>query len=130
MAKYIIVSINPEDVPKKVPASAKLKVNWITENIYQGSFFYKEGSLNEGTRDVRSGLFNSSVYKTKKDFINEIERRKEVYSKNDFNNLSFLESTGFISTVQAEMAIRKVLSQKYRFKEIFDGSPFAKFIDI
>jgi hypothetical protein len=130
MAKYIIVSINPDDVPKKVPPDAKLKVHWVTENIYNGNFFFKEGSLNEGSKTVRSGIFTCSLYKNEKDFLKEVERRKKVYSKNDFKKLYFAKSNAFIASLQAEMAIRKVLTNHFNFKGLFDGSPFAELIKL
>ena len=130
MSKFVIVSINPEDIPKNVPASAKLKVYLVTDNLYKGTFHYREGSLNEGSRNVQTGYIACAVYKNKKDYLSEIERRRKVYSKKDFNNLYAVEVSGFFAWIQAEMAIRHVLTYKHNFKEIFDGSPFAKSLEI
>ena len=126
MTKFAIVSISPEDLPKNVPPSSKLKVYLVTDNLYSAFFQFKEGSLNEGSRNVRTGIFNCAMYKNKKDFLDEIERRRKVYSKKDFNSLHAVEVSGFFEWIQAEMAIRNTLTYKHNFKEIYDGSPFAK----
>ena len=56
------------DLPKKIPADAKLYVRtiygegvnrdlkWVEETSYQGFFKYKEGSLNDGFREVLSKI--------------------------------------------------------------------------
>ena len=63
------------DLPKKIPPDAKLRIKfihregvdnelkWVTDESYKSSFHYKEGSLNEGFREVSTGDISCWKYK-------------------------------------------------------------------
>ena len=63
------------DLPKKIPADAKLYIRtiygegvnrdlkWVEETSYQGFFKHKEGSLNDGFREVLTGGVDCWEYK-------------------------------------------------------------------
>ena len=126
MKRFVIVYTT--EVPENIPPDAKLRVSDLsshTKDLFVGHFEFKEGSLNEGSKKVIDGHFNCQFLSSEENLIKEMQRRKKVYSKKDFNCCHPVLVKGIMKNILVEIAIRKVLIEKYNFKGLFDGAvPF------
>lgn len=132
MKKFIIVYV--VDVPKNVPSHAKLFIEHTKSDddyeLFCVTFAYNDGTLNDGSRKVRVGYILCSVYSSKKKFKKGLDITKKNYGEEDFNKLYFVAVKGIINTFLVELAVRKVLVTNFKFKDFYDGTPFATLLDV
>ncbi len=117
------VTVYATDIPKKLPPDAKLKIEDYSDDkneLYVGSFYFSEGTLNEGLRKVRDGHFNCQVFSSEDQLIKEMDRRKKVYDKSDFKKVHPVVVRGVLKSVLVDLAIKEVLTQIYKFKGFND----------
>ena len=125
------------DLPKKIPADAKLYVRtiygegvnrdlkWVEETSYQGFFKYKEGSLNDGFREVLTGGVDCWEYKNLESSKYDIARIIKDWGKKEAKNIFMVKTLWLPGFICANLAIRKSLVEGFNIKGIYDGSPFC-----
>jgi len=130
------------DLPKKIPPDAKLYVRktygegidrdlkWVKETCFEGYFKHKEGSLNDGFREVLTGGINCWEYKNLESTKFDIARIIKDWGKKEARNIFIVRTFWLPVFISANLAIRKSLVEGFNIKGIYGGSPFCLLYDV
>ena len=146
--KFVVVGA--DDVPKDLPHNAKFRTRLISnqgiifdeskfnrkdiknyryckQKYYEIDFVYKSGSFKEGSNYKSEGHFNCWTFFSKKKASEHIEsyRNNPRYEKNVLKKLYVVETFGFFDIFLVQMATRCILKNKFDYKNIYGGFPFA-----
>jgi hypothetical protein len=139
--KFVVVGT--DDVPKDLPHNAKFrtrfvseqgmnfgkdsKFRWIKQKYYKVDFIYKSGSFKKGSNYNSKGEFTCYTFFSKRKALEHIEyyRNNPRHTKNILKKLFIVETYGFFDVFLILMATRCVLKNKFNYKNIYDGFPFA-----
>lgn len=129
MIKYVRVNVN--ELPKISP-HAKLvaefmgeesdSIKWGQNQLFRLMFEYKEGSIQDGSRTVAKGLFMCTVFGTSQKRIESQKRNKKE------TNIHFVKVISPLNFLAVQIAVRTVLVERYKFKDLYSGWPFGKII--
>lgn len=129
MIKYVRVNVN--ELPK-IPPHAKLiaefmgeetdSIKWGQNQLFRLMFEYKEGSIQDGSRTVAKGLFMCTVFETSQ---KRIENQKKFKKETDIHFVKVISPFNFLAV---QIAVRTVLVERYKFKDLYSGWPFGKII--
>ena len=129
MIKYVRVNVN--ELPK-IPSHAKLateflgeetdSLKWGQNQLFRLMFEYKEGSIQDGSRTVAKGLFMCTVFGTSQKRIESQKRNKKE------TNIHFVKVISPLNFLAVQIAVRTVLVERYKFKDLYSGWPFGKII--
>jgi hypothetical protein len=132
--KYIRVNVN--ELPK-IPSYAKLvtdflgeeteSIKWGQNQFFRTMFEYKEGTLQDGSKQFRSGLFMCTVYGSSQKRIDSQNNIKK-FSKKELRDIHFVKVISPFNFLAVEIAVRAVLVERYKFKDLYSGWPFRKII--
>lgn len=127
---YIIVSKSNEDV-FDIPVHATTKTRYVTDDSYSTHWEWSGRSLREKKDPgvATANWFSSNFYKSLDEVIDEMKRRKKVYSDNDYSNSYPVIATGLVRYALADLAVRHVCFVHLNYKGIWGGQPFVKDID-
>ena len=151
--KFVVVGA--DEVPKDLPHNAKFRTRLISnqgmtfedskygkegfniknyklvkEKYYEIDFVYKEGSFKEGSNYKSEGHFNCWTFFSKQKAFEHIEsyRNNPRYEKNVLKKLYIVKTFGFFDIFLVQMATRCILKNKFDYKNIYGGFPFAIYI--
>jgi len=151
--KFVVVGT--DDVPKDLPHNAKFrtrfiseqgigyedpKINkerfnikgwgWVKQKYYEIDFVYKGGSFKKGSNYKSEGHFNCWTFFSKQKAFEHIEsyRNNPRYEKNVLKKLYVVKTFGFFDIFLVQMATRCILKNKFDYKNIYGGFPFAIYI--
>jgi hypothetical protein len=129
MIKYVRVNVN--ELPK-IPPHVKLvaefmgeesdSIKWGQNQLFRLMFEYKEGSIQDGSRTVAKGLFMCTVFGTSQ---KRIESQKRNKKETDIHFVKVISPLNFLAV---QIAVRTVLVERYKFKDLYSGWPFGKII--
>ena len=100
---------------------------WVKQKYYEIDFVYKSGSFKEGSNYKSEGHFNCWTFFSKKKASEHVEsyRNNPAYEKNILKKLYIVETFDFFDFFLVQMATRCVLKNKFGYKNIYGGFPFA-----
>ena len=129
MIKYVRVNVNELS---KISPHAKLvtdfmgeetdSIKWGQNLLFRLMFEYKEGSIQDGSRTVAKGLFMCTVFGTSQKRIESQKRNKKE------TNIHFVKVISPLNFLAVQIAVRTVLVERYKFKDLYSGWPFGKII--
>ena len=129
------------DLHKKIPPHSRLWVrtihregidvrssdfSWVKETSFQGFFTYKEGSLNEGVREVTTGGINCWEYKNLESAKYDIAKIIKDWGKKEAKNIFMIRTIWLPSFIDANFAIRDALVNGLNIQGLYGGFPFCK----
>lgn len=129
------------DLPKKIPPHSRLWVRTIyrdgidvrssdlrsvQETSYQGFFKYKEGSLNEGFREVLTGGIDCWEYKNLESAKYDIARIIKDWGGKEAKKVYMVRTIWLPGLLAANFAIRDALVNGLNIQGLYGGFPFCK----
>ena len=138
--KFVVVAAF--DVPKDLPHNAKFrtqfistqgihtgdpKLRWVKTKYYEIDFVYKGGSFKEGSNYNSKGNFTCWTFFSKQKALEHVAfyKNNPRYEKNILKKFYLVETFGFFDFFLVQMATRCVLKNKFAYKNIYGGFPFA-----
>ena len=134
MIKYVRVRV--DELPT-IPPHAKLATDFIGEEtdtikfgqnqMFRSRFRYKEASAQDGSRTVGKGMFMCTVFGSSKK-RNESQNHIKKWSKKEQSSIHFVKVLSPFNFLAVQIAVRTVLVERYKFKDLYSGWPFGKII--
>jgi hypothetical protein len=126
---YIIVNKSDEDL-FDIPAHATTRSRFITDDCYDTHWEWTSGSLRKRDSGVSTAnWFTSRFYKSVDAVVEEMKRRKNAWSYNDYTNCFPVIVTGLVRYALVDLAVRHVCFVHLNYRGIWGGQPFVKDID-